>query len=193
MANIVLASTSPYRRELLQRLGVPFVTASPGVDEDVAHRDAPGEPARLAASLARHKADAVAVRRRDSIVIGADQVCALGAEVLRKPGTVEAAIGQLLRLAGATHRLFTAVAIVSDDRVIEILDETVLTMRPLTSAEARRYVERDLPLDCAGAYKLEAGGIALFERVETRDHTAVVGLPLIEVTSALRELGIPIP
>jgi septum formation protein len=187
---LVLASTSPYRRALLERLAIPFDCVAPGVDE----APRPGEPPRdLALRLARAKAAAVAAARPGSVVIAGDQVVALDGQPLGKPGSPEAAAAQLRRLAGRCHELLTAVAILDGERSWEHLDATRLTMRPLDDAEIARYVERDRAWDCAGAYKIESLGIALFASIETSDPTAIVGFPLMAVAEALRSFGFRVP
>lgn len=189
---LILASSSPYRRALLERLGLPFTSEAPGVDEDAAvEGDAP--PEERARRLALRKAKAVAARRPDAVVIGSDQVCAVGDAVLHKPGDAERAVQQLVRLQGRQHRLLTAVAVVHPGGVEELLDVTRLSMRALTEDEVRRSVARDRPFDCAGSYKLEQGGIALFDRIDSADQTAVIGLPLIALCTLLRRLGFPTP
>jgi len=193
MRRLVLASTSSYRRSLLDRLDVPFEVRDPDVDEDAYRHMAPVE---MALALAVAKARAVEVE--DALVIGSDQVVDLGGAVLGKPGTAERAIEQLLTLAGRSHRLITAVA-VHDTRSGETasdVDVHTLTMRPLERAAIARYVAHDMPLDCAGAYKLEQRGIALFERIEadpsTADDTAIIGLPLMKTLALLRAAGLDV-
>lgn len=189
---LILASTSPYRRTLLERLGAPFRCVAPRVDEEALKDDslAPGELARL---LAKAKAASVVESVPHAVVIGSDQLVALDGRVYGKPGTVEKAVEQILALAGHPHELVTAMAVRHRGMLIEHTDVTTLWMRPLTRAEAERYVAADRPLDCAGAYKLEARGIALFDRIESSDHTAITGLPLIALTTILRDLGFAIP
>jgi septum formation protein len=190
---ILLASSSRYRRELLGRLLASFDFISPDVDEHAFH-DLEPTPDRLAQRLAKEKTLAVFRRFPEAIVIGSDQLADLNGQVLGKPGTVSAAVDQLLSMSGKTHRLLTAVCIAAPGkRLISIMDETRLTMRSLTPEEALRYVERDQPLDCAGSYKIESLGISLFEKIETEDFTAIMGLPLIQVSQSLRELGVAIP
>lgn len=189
---LVLASTSPYRRHLLERLRVPFLCEAPGVDEAAAKR-----PERAAldvvTELARQKATAVAARHPDAIVIGSDQGACIDGDLLDKPGTEAAAIAQLQRLRGRTHELVTAVAIVHRGSCTEFVDRTRLSMRPLNDAEIARYVALERPLDCAGSYKIEGLGIALFERIECADQTAIMGLPLLAVCAELRRCGIVVP
>ncbi|HEX6930230.1 MAG TPA: nucleoside triphosphate pyrophosphatase [Gammaproteobacteria bacterium] len=194
MANftLILASTSPYRRELLQRFGLPFDTEAPGTAE---HRN-PGEsPADMVARLAREKAAAVANRHKSGLVIGSDQCAVLGGMVLGKPGSFERAVSQLAAASGHTVRFLTAVCVhdAATGRLHEALDETVVKFRDLDDAEIRRYVEREQPLDCAGSFKSEGLGITLFDRVENRDPTALMGLPLIALAGLLREAGLPLP
>ena len=189
----VLASTSPYRRALLERLGVAFEIASPQVDEEVLKRDL-RDPEALVLALAREKARSLAARFPEALILGSDQAVDLDGEVLGKPGTPEAAVRQLLRLAGREHRLLTAVAL-HDARSGETRDHTdvhVVRLRSITEAEARDYVLRDRPLECAGAYRVESLGIALVESLRGEDYTAVIGLPLMAVVSLLAAAGSPV-
>jgi septum formation protein len=192
MVPLVLASTSSYRRDLLARLRLPFSCEKPGVDEDAAKRSL-RDPAAVVAELARQKARAVAVRRPDAIVIGSDQGACLDGTMLDKPGTAANAIAQLTALAGRTHELRTAVAIVHAHGLVEWTDVTRLTMRALAREEIERYVAAEQPLDCAGSYKIEGLGIALFERIESEDQTAIQGLPLLRLSAELRRLGLSVP
>lgn len=190
--HLILASTSPYRRRLLERLELEFTVESPGVDE----RHEPGEPpARRAARLAEAKAHAVAVRHPQAIVIGSDQVVSAGETILDKPGDGARARAQLARLSGSSVVFFTACCIVrmSVPFSASHVDATRTVFRPLDAAEIARYVERERPLDCAGAFKSEALGVSLLERIETVDPTALVGLPLIWLSSILRRLGFEVP
>lgn len=190
---LILASTSPYRRALLDRLGVPYEAVAPRCDEERVKARG-GAPAAIAAELARAKAESVARRCPDAHVLGGDQLVDLDGEILGKPGTAAAAEAQLRRLAGRTHRLLTAVTLRSPDgEHRELLDEHRMTLRPLTDAEIRRYVARAAPLDCCGSYKIEGLGIALFEAIEGRDFTAIMGLPLVGVAALLRHEGWAIP
>jgi septum formation protein len=192
MPPLILASTSRYRRALLERLGLPFTQQAPDCDED-ALKAAGLSPEALAVELAARKAGSIATGRPDSVVIGSDQLVALDDAVLGKPGSVEAAVAQLERMCGREHLLLTAVCVRQGGRCWQHCDQTTLRMRSLDQATLRRYVERDQPLDCAGAYKLEAGGIALFERIDSADHSAITGLPLIWLSGLLRQLGYQLP
>lgn len=192
MPGLILGSTSEYRKALLERLRVPFVCEAPGVDEGAAAlRDK--DPLSVAQELARSKARAVFERHPQSVVIGCDQVVTMGGERLGKPGSAAAAIAQLQRLRGREHRLLTAVAIVHPGGLAEFVDVTRLSMRALSDAEVERYVKAEQPVDCAGSYKVEALGITLFDRIDSRDHTAITGLPLLQLSAELRRLGFAMP
>ena len=195
LPRLVLASTSRYRRELLARLGLPFTARAPACDEEALKASLPGRtpPEHLAATLARAKAESLAEAEPGAAVLGADQVAAVDGEILGKPGSAEQAARQLARLAGRAHVLVTAVALALDGSVREHVDVTRLFMRPLSSAQIERYVAADAPIDCAGSYRIEARGITLFERIESADHDAIVGLPLIALTSMLGAMGYPVP
>lgn len=187
---VVLASTSKYRRQLLARLGLDFETADPGVDEDAVKATSPS-PQALVAQLARAKAVAVAASTPDAVIIGSDQCAELDGETLGKPGSIAAAESQLAQLAGRTHQLWTAVCVLDarSGRRMEHVDLHRLTMRPLTPDQIAGYVAKDAPIDCAGSYKIETAGAALFERVQGEDPTAIVGLPLMFVARALASFG----
>ena len=191
---LILASTSLYRRALIERLGIPLRCVAPGVDEDEFKAKAGAiAPADLAAGLALAKASSVAALEPRAVVIGGDQLVYFDGQVLGKPGTVEGAMGQLQAIAGRAHELITAIAVIHEGRIYAHTNVTRLALRPLTLAEIERYVEADLPLDCAGSYKLESRGIALFDRIESDDHSSIVGVPLIALTSILRGIGFVIP
>ena len=192
MHRLILASTSPYRRDLLARLGIEFTAIAPDVDERALQDDALS-PEQLASTLALAKANSLREAWPTATIIGSDQVCSCDGEILHKPGDAATACRQLAMLVGRTHRLITAVAIVQGNHVYEHTDITSLTMRPLTADEIERYVAADQPLDCAGSYKLEQRGIALFERIDSADHTAITGLPLLAVARLLRQCGLSIP
>lgn len=188
---LVLASTSPYRRELLARLRVPFDCVPPGVDESVL----PGEGGEvLARRLARQKAEAVARRHPDRTVIGSDQVALLDGIQLGKPGTRDRAVSQLKQASGRTVAFHTAVCLVTRERalVTEGMDTTRVTFRVLSPALIESYVDLEQPFDCAGSAKAEGLGIALIERIESDDPTGLIGLPLILVTAMLPTHGITV-
>jgi septum formation protein len=190
MHRLILASTSRYRRELLDRLAIPYEVAAPPFDEEAARAADPTlTPEGMARAFAVGKARSLVAAYPDALILGADQVPALEAHVLHKPGTAEAARAQLRMLAGRTHQLFTAVALVDarSGAVHERLDVHEMTMWPLGDDEIAAYVERDQPLDCAGSYRVEAGGVALFSSMRGEDWTGIVGLPLTKVVALLRE------
>jgi septum formation protein len=192
--NLVLASTSPWRRELLARLVPRFRVADPAVDESPREGEA---PAARALRLAQAKALAVAADAGPALVIGSDQVASLGTLLLRKPASAEAAGAQLTACAGQAVVFHTAVC-VADTRRPDLpprtaLDTTRVLFRPLAPDEIARYVASGEPLVCAGSFKAEGLGIALFERIESDDPTALVGMPLIALARLLREAGLAVP
>ncbi len=148
---------------------------------------------RLAEALAEAKAASIEVLEPGAVVVGCDQLAALDGRILGKPGTLEKAAAQLEALAGRTHELITALVVLHAGQVLRHTDVTRLHMRPLTRLEIERYLAHDRPIDCAGSYKLEQRGIVLFENIESADHSAITGLPLIRLTSMLRGLGFPVP
>ena len=187
---LVLASTSRYRRELLDRLRLSFEVARPDVDES----PLPAEtPETLAVRLAEAKARAIATTRPEAWVIGSDQVADLDGVPLGKAGTRERAVEQLLAMSGRPVAFRTAVCVVRGDVSLSALDTTVVRFRTLSAVEVERYVDAEQPLDCAGSFKSEGLGIALFEAIESRDPTALVGLPLIATAGLLRRAGYALP
>lgn len=182
---LILASGSTYKRSLLARLGLDFDSRDVDVDEARLDGEAPEE---MASRLALAKARAV---ESEGWVIGADQVIALGDEIFSKPGTVERAVDQLERLQGQVHRLITAVSVVGETTETRALIYE-MHMRTFSRAALEAYVRRDRPLDCAGSYKIEEGGIRLFSRMVGDDYTAIVGLPLTVVWQLLGETGYPL-
>jgi septum formation protein len=185
----MLASTSAYRRALLEKLGLPFDTAAPDVDES----PRPGEPpAALAQRLATAKALAVASRHPDSLVIGSDQVADLDGEPLGKPLTRANTISQLQNASGRSVRFYTALCVANSATgdIKTDLDVCTVVFRPLTDTQIERYVDRERPLDCAGGFKSEGLGIVLFERIEGEDPNALVGLPLIRLVRLLEAFGV---
>ena len=189
---IVLASSSRYRRELLSRLVADFDVVAPDVDETPR---ADETPATLATRLAEAKARAVAAGRIDALVIGSDQVAELDGRPIGKPGTAERARAQLAASAGRTIVFHTAVCVVDtrSGAVDAALDRTEVVFRPLSADEIARYVARENPVDAAGSFKAEGAGIALFERIESTDPTALIGLPLIALARLLRAAGFTLP
>ena len=189
---IVLASSSPYRRDLLNRFLDQYEVVDPEVDERNEQELDPGD---LAAHLARKKAEAVAINERKALVIGADQLAVLEGQVLGKPGTHAKAVEQLLAASGQTVTFLTAVCIL--DPVgrarYEHTDKTIVRFRQFDRRLADAYLRHDEPYDCAGSFKVEGAGFVLFDSVRTDDPTALVGLPMIWVADRLRQLGYLLP
>lgn len=188
---VVLGSTSPYRRELLSRLRLPFEVAAPEVDEAAL----PGEaPAELARRLALAKARAVAARYPEAAVIGSDQVADLDGQALGKPGNHERAVEQLRRMRGRTVIFHTALAVVCAARGFQQVDlaPVRVTFRSYEDAEIEAYLRAEQPYDCAGSARSEGLGIALLEAIESDDPSALVGLPLIRTARMLRAAGVKI-
>ena len=187
MRKLILASTSKYRGELLARLGLPFEAVAPGVDEAPLPGEAPeARAARLAAAKAR------SVRAADAVVIGSDQVASLDGALLRKPGGQAAALRQLTASQGRVVLFHTAVTVLDPANGAEWshVDRTEVRFARLPAAALERYLELEQPFDCAGSFKSEGLGVALFERVETGDPTALIGLPLIWLAATLRSAGL---
>lgn len=189
---LILASTSPYRRAQLEKLQIPFQVMASDVDEDD-FKKREHRPRELAVQLAIAKAEKIARDHPEAVVIGGDQLVSFDGEILGKPHTRDKAIEQLVRLAGQKHVLITAVAVCHRGVRQTHLDQTQMWMRHFNHDTAARYVDADQPLDCAGAYKIESLGIALFERIETQDHTAITGLPMLAITKLLNAVGITVP
>jgi septum formation protein len=188
---LILASTSPYRRALLERLGIDFGIVTPQVDETPQAGEA---PAALARRLARAKALAVAETVPHAVVIGSDQVADLDGEPVNKPGTHSAAVAQLRRLAGRTVRFHTALCVMRrvPERSVDEVVTTTVRYRMLDDAAIERYLLRERPYDCAGSTKVEGLGIVLTDGILGSDPTALVGLPLIALTRHLPDFGIQI-
>ncbi|WP_333841627.1 Maf family nucleotide pyrophosphatase [Limnohabitans sp.] len=186
---LILGSTSRYRRELLQRLRVPFDVVSPEVDETPLADEAPND---LATRLSLAKAKAVAALHPNAVVIGSDQVADLHGEPLGKPGSHERAVAQLLRMRGQTVVFQTAVSVVCVDTQFEQteLAQIKVRFRDLSDAEIETYLRAEEPYDCAGSAKSEGLGIALLEAIDNDDPTALIGLPLIRTARLLRAAGI---
>ncbi len=190
MTDLILASTSRYRAELLSRLRLPFSSIAPQVDETPLAGEA---PAALAARLAAAKAQAVAAGHPGDWVIGSDQVAELNGAPLGKPGAVDAACAQLAAMSGQEVRFHTALCLDNGREQLQAVDVTRVRFRALNREEIRRYVDAEQPLDCAGSFKCEGLGISLFEAIHCSDPTALVGLPLIALSQLLRRAGYALP
>ncbi|MFW5970113.1 MAG: Maf family protein [Halofilum sp. (in: g-proteobacteria)] len=189
---LILASTSPYRRELLERLRVSFTTVSPDCDET----PRPGEkPAELVTRLARDKAASVARRERDALVIGSDQVAALGERILTKPGDRPTAFEQLRASSGASVVFHTGLTVIDSTtgREDSACVEYTVDFRELGDDEIERYLTTEEPWDCAGSIRSEGYGIVLFRGLRGDDPTALIGLPLIRLRTLLSDFGWPLP
>ncbi len=188
---LVLASTSPYRRQLLERLGVPFSTISPEVDESPRAGEAAPD---LVQRLAEAKAQAVARRRPGALVIGSDQVAVLGNRILGKPGNRVRALEQLRQSSGKRVDFLTGICLVDTETGETQLDLVPYSVffRTLSDAQIEAYLAREEPYNAAGSFKSEGLGIALFERMEGNDPSALVGLPLIRLVSMLRAVNVDI-
>ena len=191
MARLILASTSRYRLQLLERLGLTVETHDPNVDET----EHPGEEAsKLAARLANAKADSVADRvdSTGAVIIGADQAAALDGELLRKPGDRATALRQLMACQGKVVSFHTACTVIDQrsGRRLQGVDQTRVSFLTLDERRLERYIELEQPFDCAGGFKAEGLGIVLFDSIESSDPTALLGLPLIWLSRALRDLAV---
>ncbi|WP_421279927.1 Maf family protein [Aeromonas taiwanensis] len=189
---LILASTSRYRKALLEKLGLPFQCVSPEVDET----PIPGESAEaLVSRLAQAKAMAIAECHDHGLIIGSDQVCVCDGQILGKPGTVENAVAQLMRAQGKHVTFLTGLCVIdaASGHAEQMVEPFAVHFRSLDEAAIRRYVEAELPLDCAGSFKCEGMGIVLFEALEGRDPNALIGLPLIALINLLGRHGLHLP
>jgi septum formation protein len=192
MTSLILASTSAYRRELLGRLNLPFECIAPGVDETPLPTESPHD---RAIRLALAKANAVAARRPGALIIGSDQVGVCKGEALDKPGNADRARLQLQWLSASAATFTTAVAVVQSEpaHCLQFVDTTTVYFRPLAEDEIERYISVEQPFDCAGGFRCEGLGISLFTRIVNEDPTGLIGLPLIALSKALRQLGCAVP
>ena len=192
MLPLILASSSPYRRQLLERLGVAFVSISPDIDES----PVPGENAEaLAARLALAKAEAVAAANPGHLIIASDQVASLDGKVIGKSGSHQAAFAQLSNCSGRTVTFYTGLCLLnSRTNQHQLCTETYsVQFRPLNPNQIERYLHREQPYDCAGSFKMEGLGISLFEKLSGDDPNTLIGLPLIRLIEFLSNEGIAIP
>ena len=194
MQRIILASTSKYRRTQLEQLGIPFEAHASHVDEEVLKAEELSVQ-ELALALARLKAEALAESFPDALLIGGDQIAEVDGEILNKPETFENACAQLKRLSGRAHHLWTAIAIhqPSTGRTEQLIEQHIMNVRPLTDGQIEYYVKHDMPLDCCGSYKIESMGISLFSSIEGKDHSAIVGVPLMQLVATLQTFGVQWP
>ncbi|MDM5131249.1 Maf family protein [Aeromonas piscicola] len=189
---LILASTSRYRKALMEKLALPFECAAPEVDES----PLPDESAEaLVARLALAKASAIADQFDQGLIIGSDQVCVCDGQILGKPGTVEKAVAQLMTAQGRSVTFYTGLCVLdaASGRTEQLVEPFTVHFRTLDEAALRRYVEAELPLDCAGSFKCEGMGIVLFKGLEGRDPNALIGLPLIGLIELLARHGLALP
>lgn len=188
---IVLASSSAYRQQLLDRFLDDYEIVSPGIDESLDVAD----PEQLAVQLARRKAETVSTAYRDALIIGADQLAVLDGKVLGKPGTHQKAVEQLLQASGKPVQFLTAVCVLDPvgKHRYEHVDRTLVRFRSFDRRLADAYLKHDMPYDCAGSFRIEGAGFVLFESVTTDDPTALIGMPMIWLSDRLLELGYLIP
>jgi len=192
MRTIVLASTSPYRLKLLRQLELSFHVAAPLFQEQL---DQTVSPELLVRHQALHKAKSLAERYPDALIIGADQVFVDARHrILGKPGNADQAVAQLLDMQGKTHTFYTGVAVFdsADGAHFATCETFNVTLRSLTDEQIRNYVARENPIDCAGSFKIEGLGIALMDRMEGRDYTALIGLPLIRLVEILKQFNVDV-
>jgi septum formation protein len=191
-SGLILASTSKYRRMLLERLDLPFECQSPAIDETAGDGELPLD---LVERLALRKAESISRKFPGAIVIGSDQVAVFNDRIIGKPGNYDAAQAQLESFSGQVVEFLTAVSVQSAASNFCALhtDRTQVFFRNLQADEIERYLDREKPFDCAGAFKAESLGITLFERISSNDPTAITGLPLIRTASMLREAGLKLP
>jgi septum formation protein len=190
MRRIVLGSTSPYRRALMEKLGIAFEVAKPLLDEEKAKvllQQDKASPLEIAQTLARLKVESL--KNKNDLIIGGDQLVQLDGQILGKPHTFEKAVEQLEKMKNKTHEIITAVCVSTAERNYEFYDIAKLTMKNLLLEEIEDYVRKDQPLDCAGSYKIEKQGKNLFSRIEAEDFSAIEGLPLIKLSHLLQTLG----
>jgi septum formation protein len=192
MQQLVLASSSPFRQTLLQRLGLPFETANPAIDETPHANE---NPEQTAARLAHAKARAVAARFPAALIIGSDQIAVCDGVALGKPGDYENAVGQLQMMRGKSTTFYTALCLLNaaSGRSQSAVAPNTVYFRDYSEDEIDRYLRREQPYNCAGSAKVEGLGIVLISRIEGDDPNALIGLPLIELTSMLRREGVAIP
>lgn len=192
MKKLILGSTSVYRKEMMLKLGIPFETIKPSCDEDALKKTLLAQnktPIQVAESLALAKAASLNKEFKQAVVIGGDQLVDFDGNIIGKSKTIEKAKDQLQAMSGRTHFLITSIAILFEQQKWTLNHISKMKMKKLTSQEIENYIRIDLPLDCAGSYKIERSGICLFEKIETDDFSAIQGLPMMWISQKLKELG----
>jgi septum formation protein len=190
--NLILASSSKYRKMLLSRFGIPFDCLAPEIDETALRHELPND---LVGRLASQKAEAVCIQHPQAVVIGSDQLAVFEGQIIGKPGAYQAALEQLTSLSGKTVEFLTSVSVQSLESGFheQHTDCTRVCFRKLQHEEIVRYLEQEKPFDCAGAFKAESLGVVLFEKISSEDPTALIGLPLISLAAMLRRAGLQLP
>ncbi len=192
MTNVILASKSPYRKQLLERLNFDFDCVNSDFDESSLKGEIT-DPYELTRQLSIAKAKAIEKDFPTSIIIGSDQVCYFEDTILGKTGCYDKSLEQLSNMSGKTHELYTSYAIIYQGTQIVHTNITKLKMKNLTELQLKKYLSTDNPIDCAGSYKLELKGISLMEEINTVDETAIIGIPILSLSKDLSKLGITIP
>ncbi|PLA75603.1 septum formation inhibitor Maf [Hydrogenovibrio sp. SC-1] len=187
---IILASTSPFRKQLLEKLQLPFETANPKLDETPLTNESVID---MVQRLSRQKAQVVASQYPDAIVIGSDQSATFNGKAIGKPRTHANAIKQLQQFSGHTIEFLTGLAVVKGSEIHQAIDITRVQFRQLSDTEIEHYLRLETPYQCAGSFKSEGLGITLFEEIQSKDPNALIGLPLIELTTLLKKCGIALP
>lgn len=186
---LILASTSVYRRAQLQQIGAVFDSVAPLFDEEQA-KDLSLAPIELAESLAMGKAQSLVDLHPRAAILGGDQLIDFDGKILGKAGNQSAAVNQLLAMSGKTHRLITSIYLYTPQKIYQYTDIADMTMRSFSRQQLEAYVKLDNPIDCAGSYKLECAGMGLFESIDSKDFSAIQGLPLLTLNRWFGELGL---
>ena len=191
--HIILASGSPSRKQQLKNLGFTFTVKVSGIDEEAYKENKSTSLEEICQTIARAKVEKVAKAYPDALVLGGDQMAVLDFKIFNKASTSEQAIQSLMKLQGKNHKLLTALHMCYQGKTFSHLETNKMQMRKLTEAQIKKYVEIAKPLHCAGSYALERYGIALFEKIESKDQSAVIGFPLITLIKQLIKWNIPLP
>jgi septum formation protein len=192
MKDIILASTSIYRKQQLERLNISFSTAAPNIDEEALKAQGL-DHIQLSKELSLLKARNISASCDNAIVIGGDQVASFNQIILSKPKTKERAVEQLTLIAGKEHQLITSLAIIANGQEYLYTSIATMKMRQLTDSQISRYIDIDEPLNSCGSYRLEALGISLFESIDCEDYTSIIGIPLMWTARTLSKLGVSVP
>lgn len=187
MSELILASQSPYRKQLLTQLGYKFSCQNPNIDERQLEKNHDGPLNSLPLDLACAKAESIANKNPQAIVIGSDQLLIFKGQTFHKPSTKDEAIERLQQLQGQTHELHTSLCVIKNQEKQTSTCVANMTMRSLTLKEIQHYVDQDNPVGCAGAYKIELKGSLLFEKIETTDHSSIIGLPVLSLVTCLKQ------